>query len=489
MRAVATLAERTAAFLRGQSPCGLDRGLLAAVSGGPDSTALLLVLHHLQRAGALPGPLAVGHVDHAVHGDSDRIATSVRGLSERLGLACAMCRLPSWSRWPSEAALREARYAALARMAHAAGAAAVLTAHHRDDQVETICLRLGRRAGAVGLAGMQPCRPLDRAVVLLRPFLDVPRAQLADVVAEAAVETWSDPSNADRRYARARVRHVLAALREVAGTAADVALLALADGARERVARAQRWVAEHAQVGRGRLEIPLDHLARAGARGADAVGPGSSDDDVVDRLRCAHAHLSPATPPRRYWLQRAAALATASAAGATGKRLLGPVLAERTRTGLLLVDAAGAGAPPRQPLPLPLDGRPIAFGSTEWRVSAQRCTPPSSTAAAAGAGDRSRALVALDAAPLPWSVRSRRRGDRFHPPGMPGPVRLADLLAKRGVPRFDRDRVPLVVDARGRILWIAGVEVDGAARARALARSGDCVELHAEASRSTLEPR
>ncbi|MGW5015396.1 tRNA lysidine(34) synthetase TilS, partial [Micromonospora chalcea] len=104
-----------------------------------------------------------------------------------------------------EAAAREARYEALAAAAHRHHAAGVLLGHTRDDQAETVLLALARGAGPRGLSGMPESRDLD-GVSLLRPLLDIPRADTRDACAALGLDPWADPHNADPAYARARVR-------------------------------------------------------------------------------------------------------------------------------------------------------------------------------------------------------------------------------------------------------------------------------------------
>jgi tRNA(Ile)-lysidine synthase len=183
---------------------------LVAVSGGPDSVALLDLLGAL--APRLGVALVVGHVDHGTRGEEGRRAAAlVARLAAATGLEYREARLPAAGCPPAEAALRRARYEALARLAREAGCGVVAVAHHREDQAETVLLRLLRGAGPRGLAGMAPARALPHPeggapLRLVRPLLDVPRADLARRVAERGLPTQADPTNADRRYARNALR-------------------------------------------------------------------------------------------------------------------------------------------------------------------------------------------------------------------------------------------------------------------------------------------
>jgi tRNA(Ile)-lysidine synthase len=184
-----------------------DAPVLAAVSGGADSLALA------QALAALPRPAAAGIIDHGLQEGSAQVAQQAAQECARLGLDPVVVeRVDVAERGVGpEAAAREARRAALEEMATRLGASAILLAHTRDDQAETVLLRLARGSGARSLAAMAPVTGHWR-----RPLLDLPR----DVVRASAANlvTWEDPHNVDPAFARTRVRHVaLPALTEALG--------------------------------------------------------------------------------------------------------------------------------------------------------------------------------------------------------------------------------------------------------------------------------
>lgn len=151
-------------------------------------------------------------VDHGLRAGSAAEADFVGDTARRLGLGHRTLR---WDGPKPVAGLqgeaRQARYDLLVEAARDLGAAAVMTAHHEDDQIETHFLAALRNAGDRGLAGMRPARDLAPGLVLLRPFLGVPAARLRRMLAEAGQEAIDDPSNHDRRFERVRVRQALAA--------------------------------------------------------------------------------------------------------------------------------------------------------------------------------------------------------------------------------------------------------------------------------------
>jgi tRNA(Ile)-lysidine synthase len=151
-------------------------------------------------------------VDHGLRPESADEAKWVAGFLGERGIPHHT--LPWRAEKPSaniQAAAREARYRLMADWCHANGVACLATAHHQDDQAETLLLRLARGSGVYGLAAMAPVSvPVpDRAVRIVRPFLDVPKAALVEYLAVRGVDWIEDPSNADLRYDRVRIRQLL----------------------------------------------------------------------------------------------------------------------------------------------------------------------------------------------------------------------------------------------------------------------------------------
>lgn len=178
--------------------------LCVAYSGGPDSTALLHALAQMPEARARE--LRALHVDHGLHADSHAWATHCRGLAQEWGVPCLVLRVEvDHARgYGLEAAARDARYRAFALSLRQSEH--LLLGHHRDDQAETVLLKLLRGAGPEGLGGMRALRPLGQGM-LWRPLLDVPRDVLRHYVAENGLPCIDDPSNGDHRLSRNFLRH------------------------------------------------------------------------------------------------------------------------------------------------------------------------------------------------------------------------------------------------------------------------------------------
>jgi tRNA(Ile)-lysidine synthase len=209
--------------------------IVAAVSGGPDSTALLAALVAL--SGEFRLDVHVAHLDHGLRPDSGEDAAAVRRLAERLGRpyhgGAADVRAAAAREHRSiEDAARQARYAFLAAAARAAGASVIATGHTLDDQAETVLMRLLRGSGGRGLSGIPPVRPHD-GLRVIRPLIDTPRRDIDAYVARSGLAARDDATNRDLGILRNRVRLVLLPILEGYNPDVRGALARLADVLRD----------------------------------------------------------------------------------------------------------------------------------------------------------------------------------------------------------------------------------------------------------------
>jgi len=416
--------------------------VLVAISGGPDSTALLHALVKLRRG--LECRLQACHVHHGLRGaDADDDARQARALArslrvpfaDRKGDVAAVAREQKMS---VEAAARLVRYELLEEAAEAVRADRIATGHTVDDQAETVLLNLLRGAGPAGLDGIAPVRGR-----VIRPLLGVTRAEVEKYCADNELEYRMDASNLDARFLRNRVRHeVLPALRKLQ-PGVDEALRRLAEIMREENA----FVAEQA----------AGALREIGARRPGEVG-----------LACApFANLHPALQRRvlraaigklkgdelDIELERIEALVELVLSGRTGAtvELPGGLRAERTY-GEVVIAAAPVAAPElAEELTLPAPGE-VTIPELGVKIEVDRSRarkPPASPM---------EALIDAGTISLPLTVRTRRRGDRFTPFGMRGSVKLQDFFVNAKVPRGVRSRVPLVVSGED-IVWVVGYRI------------------------------
>lgn len=277
------LTARFAADLAALRPPPGKLGL--AVSGGPDSLAMLLLARDPERFEAAT-------VDHGLRADSAGEAAMVSQVCDQVGIAHETLTV-TVADGNLQAEARTARYAALADWAERRGLAAILTAHHADDQAETLVMRLNRASGVSGLAGVRGRgRSPDGRALVLRPLLGWRKAELAAVVARAGVTPADDPSNRAERFDRARVRAALADADwlDVPALAASAAHLADADAglawaaAREFAENVERGPMDVTYRPQAPRAIALRVIARIVAELGEDAPRGSALAGVFDAL-------------------------------------------------------------------------------------------------------------------------------------------------------------------------------------------------------------
>lgn len=439
--------------------------MVAALSGGADSVALLLLLRELAFSGdvVLAG---AAHLDHGLRPEAAADEAFCRALCARMDVPLVVEHADVQgaavaARTSIEVAGRTLRYGFLERARIALQAAHVAVAHTRDDQAETVLLRMLRGAGTRGLRGILPVRG-----AVIRPLLEIGREELRQYLRERDCPWREDATNADIGHLRNRIRHELLPLlashyrpsvSRVLARTADVALEDdrylehLASGVAAHVLTARDGVL-HVALPALRI-LPLA-IQRRVARMA------------IERAGCARA------PRLGDILRLLAVLGGPTAARAT----VAGVEVERFSENAVLSIRGAAEAPGPMPIrELSAGGQvPLVEMGPGWRlrvagpITEGEPLPPGSLAVVAAAG----------ALHWPLRVRTRLPGDRMRPKGVGGSKKLQDLFVDRKVPRADRDRIPVVVDASGRIVWVVGHAV--AEGIEAPATSSDVVVLSVE---------
>jgi tRNA(Ile)-lysidine synthase len=398
--------------------------VLVAVSGGADSVALLDLL--AESAGELDLDLTVGHVDHGIHPASAVVADRVRELAQSYGLAMVERRLALGSA-ATETIARAARYRALEAMRREAAADWIVTAHHADDQAETVLMRLMRGSGPAGLAGMAARRGR-----IVRPLLPFRRAELARHVLTLKHSPWDDPANADPTHLRSWIRH---------------RMLPLLDERLPDVTDRLIQAAERARVDRagwdGLLDLLPDLDYRAESDGASVALKGLEGADS-NLLLCMIMALG-----RRsnfsIGLARARRVAGLVRTGRSGNQV--PLGSGRTaevsfdRLRLLHCPAA------LETTELRLGGQHGAADWGNWRFSWQLAKAPARQARVAGTAWFE---------PSPLLVRSCRVGEKVLPLGGRGRRLVVRCLQDARVPRSRRAEWPALVH-EGAVVWIPTV--------------------------------
>jgi len=424
--------------------------VLVAVSGGADSVALLDVLVQLSEERL---NLVVAHLNHSLRGaDSDADQEFVARLAAGYGLLCVSKRvevaaLAQSSRLSLEDAGRRARYAFFAETAQTHGATSIALAHHRDDQAETVLIRLLRGAGGGGLSAMSA----GSASLLKRPLLQVTRAEIERFLKMRGLTHRTDESNADTTILRNSVRHELIPLlrrynprisERLAATAeilaADEELLdQLTASAYARLARIGSSEVSFSVEGVAReprgLRLRLYRRALLEARG-DLQRIALSHLESIDRL------LTSERPNTIFKLP-----GDCFAARSYDTLSFGALDLSADESWELAIDGEGSWQLP-------------GGGS----VLVQRVPHPGDL----DPGDPRVAFLDLERAPFPWLVRGFTPGDRFQPLGMAGRQKVKDLFINEKIPAQERRRIPLLLSS-GKIIWVAGLRMGEDARVTA----------------------
>ena len=382
--------------------------VLVAVSGGPDSTALLHALVRL--SSRLDIKLAVACIDHGLRPESAGETQTVCLRCRQLGLGCEVLTVDVKQARRSHVSLQEAarnvRLAALETAAARLGCVKIALGHTADDQAETVLFRIVRGTGIAGLAGI----PYRRGP-FIRPLLDVRRPELLRYLAKRKIEFLSDPSNANRRYSRSRIRHDVLPVLASENPRVVESLLALAREARA-AGRTRAW---RKSLPPGlflprRVVESVDRLVRDG-RGSRRMAVKDGEIVVAYGNVAWHSITSRAADEK---------------------------IGERSR--------------------------PIAAPGT-YRLFDPPALAIEITSSAGGARPGGKA-ASFDTAKVRWplGLRTLRPGDRMSPRSGLGTRKLSDLLIDAKIPQQERARLPALCDAAGEILFVPGLRPSQAAR-------------------------
>ena len=461
---------------------GVAPGLLVvAVSGGPDSLALLYALHHLREGLGLR--LHGAHLDHGLRGDASKADSEfVAQTFRRLGIAFTLEEADVSAfrrnhRLSLEDAAREVRHAFLAEVAVKERADAIALGHTSDDQAETVLMHIIRGSGLTGLRGMQMItdRISDgRTVAVVRPLLKLARRDTADYCRAMELEPCQDESNLDPKLMRNRVR---------------MELLPLMQQYNPAIRKALERLASLASQGLAYVEAETEKVWPLTVR-------NNQSGLTIDRTGFSRLH-----PALRSHLLRRAVLSLKgdledleqSHIDDMARLMAGPAGRSLDLPGVIRFHVSYTEATlsqaDRDPSPLPtLEGQqklriPGETLIPGWRVEAdlfgregQGPATPDFSRGGASLPPHS-ALFDLNSVGGPLLVRSRRNGDRFQPLGMSQSKKLQDFMVDSKIPRDRRDRVPLVVSPKG-IAWVVGWRI--AEWAKVQSRDTHCLELRFE---------
>ena len=463
-------------------PADGDR-VLVAVSGGADSTALLVILHDLAEEKGLE--IVVAHYNHCLRGEeSHQDEAFVRRLCQSLGVDAVVGYPPSGgilkvSGESLQEGARRLRYDFFLKVAKEVDAQLLALGHHQSDQAETVLMRFIDGAGPRGLSGIPPIGQW-KGLQLIRPLMMASREEILEYLAGVGQQYRADSSNTSLGYRRNRIRlDLLPDLKTEYNPAIEDALVNTAEIMRAVDDLLCSLTEELAQ----------EVLSRDGQAYIVDINGLASRPLALQRRLMRRAYKMVAGDAKDLSFQHTEAMVSLLRAD-TGKRisLPGPVTAVReykvVRIGKHETEEASH-----------TDGVPAARKESEGRLDVpgvvhwdnRRCLKATSVLctgevwADAINSNRCVAYIDADAVEFPLRVRTRLDGDDFTPLGMTGTKKLKDFFVDEKVPARERDQIPLVVDAANRILWVAGMRLDDSFKLTQSTRTAVRLELITEA--------
>ncbi|AZK45525.1 tRNA lysidine(34) synthetase TilS [Paenibacillus lentus] len=429
--------------------------IVVAVSGGPDSVALLYIMHAIAKRMNQGFSLICAHINHGFRPEESlKEAEFVRGLAKQLDLPFELGNLdiPSYieqSGKSPQLAAREKRYEFLHEIARKYGAAAIALAHHADDQAETVMMRILRGSGSSGLAGMRMKR-CERNVNLIRPLLRIYKAEILQACRESGIPYCIDSTNLQNKYVRNAIRlDVLPFLGQYNGQLAE-SLNRIAETVGEDDDYMQqvtnqvyqelvtsnggdlafeigRFTSLHAALQRRLIKLILNYLP---------CGMEEIDFVKIERVRQGAMQSTPTT-----W----------------SLDLGGGLQCVREYDTIRFIpNAAGVNDSLRYTYRVDRVPAEVAIQGLGTNLLFTQ-TAAGQDAVSAMAHGNDRAVFDADELVYPLTVRSRQPGDTMKVLGLNGTKKVKDIFIDEKIPPSLRSRIPIVTDGLGQILWIPGI--------------------------------
>lgn len=437
--------KRVLEFIKAHGLFAAGDRVVVGFSGGADSMAMVDILTSLPD---FPLQIQLAHLNHQLRGEeSDADEAFVRSVAENYALPIEISRVDiaavaGHQGLSLEEAGREARRSFFLDVAGKRSAVAVALGHHRDDQAETVLMRLVRGAAGSGLAGMQPRLPGD---IFVRPLLCLNRGEIDAYVRKGSLEFREDSSNSDSRFLRNRIRHELLPL-----------LRSYNPEITERLNQTAQAVAADEVLLESVVESAYPQIVATAGAGIRIDLEKLRHEPQAFRKRLYRKALSAVKGDLRQissiHLADIDRLVMAKKGG--GKLILpSGLIAIKKYDSMIITDAPEE--PGGQSTEISVDScgsylldsrstlmvEKVDFPPSEWRLI-----------------DADTVYVDMKQFPFPWTIRCFREGDRFTPFGMSGRKKIKDLFIDKKIPLASRKSIPLFL-CRGEIFWVGGVQM------------------------------
>lgn len=442
----------------------LKRGdhVLVALSGGPDSMALLHIMNDLQKTFGLK--ISIAHLNHKLRGrTSDREEEFVKRIARKLKIAIVtesrdIRRIAAQQKISIEEAARNERYDFLSSAARSVGAAKIAVAHTADDQAETVLFRLIRGASG-GIAGMPATRKLDTGGTVIRPVLNLWKKDILHYLHERQIPFKTDTSNDDTDFVRNRIRHKLLPflLKDFNPNIKEV-LLNNAENLSE-ISDLARW--ETRKVFKNLVKIRRHGVIELDRVHFEILHPAIRKEVIRECLRLLKGDLS------SIYYNNIADILTIALSKQSGKMISLPDAVTVRREFNKIVFTKDADASRMLPFcqTIAVPGITV-LNKISLRIQTDIIGRKEAPALRRKKKERMHLLhqydkplieyFDLEKISLPLVVRSRKEGDRYRPIGMKGAKKIKEILIEEKIPVSERAQIPLMADASGMIIWLVG---------------------------------
>ena len=433
---------KTGMFERGQS-------LLLAVSGGPDSVAMLFVLHSLSYK--LNLDLYIAHINHKLRGaESDKDQNYVEHLSKKLNIPLFVLKKDTKSfakknKLSIEDAARQIRYSFFTECARRSKIDSISTAHTLDDQAETVLMRFLRGAGIRGLRGIQPASDLFE-FKLTRPLIKITRKEIEGYLRKKRIRPRIDKSNLDTKFLRNRIRHEL-----------------VPQLVKEYNPNLKNQLVMLAKM----LNEDYDYIQLLSYEQFNKIATSSSNKRVVFKLKAfkalnvsAQRYLVRSAIKQlaftldnieyRHW-EEIKSLVSSRPIGSI-VNLPNSIIAIKIKSSLIFTIKSKSTSTKPKEKEVVLNVPGITTYNRKKVKASFKDKPPKAYSKNNGIE-----FFDLDKVDLPIVVRKRKKGDKVKPLGMKGYKKLSDVFIDKKIPKNRRDNIPVIVSALGDIIWVVGL--------------------------------
>lgn len=439
-------------YIKNESLIEADDSILLGVSGGPDSLTMLDLFNRIKDD--FNFELVVFHLNHKFRDEATEEAEFVAGVCNKLQIRAIIEEfdVPSLVEKeglsPEEAA-RQVRFNKMRNHAADLNVKKVALAHNKDDLVETIFLNIFRGTGLKGLAGIYPVNEMD-GLKFIHPLLNMYRQEIENYCQFRNLEPRYDPTNEETIYTRNKIRHdVIPYVEKEINSGLKDVMYQMSSIVREE----NEFLAQQADKSLADVTIEQDKarivLSLSGLREMAGVLRRRVIQKVIYSLKEKSVDL---------YYDHFRAIETLICDSTTGKKLDLPDEIKVKRTYNRIIFRQGKFSPPLHNYSFKLEVPGAVKLPASKCIRTEVGNKEQNWQARAGKAE----ICFCDAVKvaLPLKVRNRRNGDRFCPLGMKGVKKVKDFFIDEKIPNIKRDRVPIVIDNQGRIIWIAGMRMD-----------------------------